>query len=71
MRKILEAYVQNNQVPENLKGKVMQSARLFILAKDLGELFTVGISESGKDLTQGIEDIDKSNLSKQKNKNNE
>lgn len=65
MSNILEQYSLSNNVPLELKSKVLRSARLLILARDLGELFTVGLGEAGRSLTGGRE---KSDTNKQKKK---
>ena len=56
MSNILDDFTADETVPEGIKEKIMQTARVYLLAKDLGELYTLGIGEATKDIATGHED---------------
>ena len=62
MSNILDEFTNDFHASKELDDRVMQSARLFLLAKDLGELFTLGIGEATKDITSGRDDSTKKPL---------
>ncbi len=50
MSNILDEYTAEDSLSPQVKERLLESARLFLLTRDLGELFTLGLSESGRDL---------------------
>lgn len=71
MSNLLEDYLADQTAPDALKDRVMASARLLILAKDLGELFSFGLIETGQEGSNHFDDSTVSKNNKPKNKNNE
>jgi hypothetical protein len=55
MNEILNQYTDDEKPSEELKSRILESARLFILARDLGELFTLGLGRSDKKKDQDDE----------------
>ena len=47
IKNLLDQYTEGLTPSDDLKERILNSARLYILAKDIGELFTMGISDLG------------------------
>ena len=62
LKDIIDDILNENEVPAGVKDKLMHSAKLYLLAKDLGLLFTKAAPTSAADIM--------STVSKSKNKPN-
>lgn len=47
MKELLEEYFNEAEVPEDIKPKVIKSARRYIFLKEMGELFFKNLPDAG------------------------
>lgn len=47
MKELLEEYLNDRETPEDIKPKVIKSARRYIFIKEMGELFFKNLPDAG------------------------
>ncbi len=54
MKKILDPILEEQEVPEEIKEKLLESAKLFLLVKNLGNLFLKKTLKSSVDIIETV-----------------
>ena len=66
MKEVFDDILNKHEVPVTVKNRLMESAKIYLLAKDLGGLFLNKFPKASKDIIKTVVDSKKLNTGEKK-----